>query len=689
MKHPETTHIIGFDFGDAETALTQVILNDSAASPTEIYCKLSKGGDGIIKTVVGYTDSGDVLVGLSAAECKTLRNNGLYVGFKSMPESSDQEYERLATDFINHLFNHLSEEGIITDLSKTKIIIGHPSKWKHVNGGEPVELLRTIVGKTKIGQHAVFDLVPESRGAMIEGIEGLKALDSGTLTQSDLRSGWILVVDVGSSTCDFTAVNINQKISSPIDYGEELGARLIDRAIVDIAIRDSDNSTQIGELFREHPEERARFELACREFKESYFSGSEVERAHVGRKLVILVSLNHETMTDIVSQQPIAKIDGQRMSWQSAFRLVMQVVKDQLESQGINDIKGILLTGGASRMPVIKDTCKEMFPNLGMKIIQSPKPQYTIANGLARWGRLQLHTDAFMHDIDVFCGQRIGAIVENNVKALYGTVSTKIGDRLISIVKEKFDDWKSGNIMTISSMNYRIDGAIKEWLEKTLPEEIKKLSVPWVATVAGELSQEIRGIENTYGIGSGALSKSFALSSLGDHGIKTNVETTNIDFTDGVSGALGTVVGIIAGVITYVVSMQVVPVILGVVAGIISTISATLGTAIATSLMLHPVGWGVMIIIVGVVIATAGGKKLKRALEEKVVDFDLPKWVRNLVSTSSIHGKISEKRNDIVNEVNGQLSNRKELKDKIVGELGEMFAQALKERAEEARMLIK
>jgi hypothetical protein len=687
MSNHEITHVIGFDFGDSETALAQVVVNAGDDNPKEIFCNLANNNTGIIQTVVGYKKDGQILVGHKLANFELTELESLHVGFKVMPERGDQDYKRLATDFINHVFEHLCEENIV-DLRISKVIIGHPSRWKHVKGGEPVEIMNDIIGMTKIGRESQFELVPESRGAMLEGIKaGLFA------KASQHQSGWVLVVDMGSSTSDFTAVNISQKTSAPVDYGEEIGARLIDRAIAQLALQQHKEKDRLCQLFNDAG--RAQFELFCREMKERYYSGQDralgTFSSLVGENeyIFIPVVLTKETMRTITCEYPLVKINGEHLTWRDGFKKTLQQVKKDLKKSGIDDIRAILLTGGASRMDFIADVCKEVFPELNSAIARSPKPSFDIANGLARWGRLQIQTDQFTRDIDIFCDQKIKGTVETHVDKLYTMLSRAIADHLIAIIKGEFDKWKSGRHTTISVMNIQIERAIKQWLDVQLPSEIAKISGIWVNEITPKLSVEIQEVEIKYKMRASTLGKSFSVSTLKDHKVKANVNIKDIDVTDGTSDLISSISALIAGIISAVITLKVTAIIVAIAYNVTAlTVSALISTLVTGLLAasLTPVGLIAVAVVVGS--AILAGVNMHEYLKNKIPDLDLPRWVRDMVKTSSIHDKISGKHSDIVNEILKQMRGQEQLRSDIVRETTAKLADSLKETAEEARMLI-
>lgn len=680
MSSDNIRSFVGLDLGDAETAFAQLGLLDGATNPTptEIGSTLA-GPSGVIKTVVGYTTDGEILVGKAVQNSGTsLRKGGLKVGFKTVPTSDDGTYKTSVQDFVDIVIERLEDEKKLV-LKESKMIVGHPSKWKKIPGA--VDALEEILRGTSLARSADLQLVPESRGAMVEAVYS-------SMLNREALSGWALVVDIGSSTTDFTAVNLATRAAEPVDFGEDIGARLIDRAIVDHFIAVSDD--RVRSYFGDHPEERAKFELWCRDLKEIYFSGAKPEidygvKVDGHNKVYIEGSLDNALMHRLTSEVPVAQVFGKRVSWRDGFRRSLTSVKADLKKLRATPITAILLTGGASNMGFVREDCVAVFPEVG-KIASAGRPQFTVASGLARWGRIQYKTDHFITKVEQFCDTKIPPRATSMVDSLYNSLSNMIAAEILGIIKAEFNAWKNSRYTTINAMNAGIQSKIESWLKTELPSRIERESGPLLKGLAIDLANDIKGLENEFGISVGSLGGVLSRSIVSDHSVKPNVDLRSIDVSGGSIEVFGNVIGVVAGLVTGVVMLNVVPIAIGIVLKIIAVISAGLAWTIAGLLLTNPVGWA---LLVGIgITAILAGAEAKERIKSMVPDWDLPKVIRGLVGEDSVYAKVDSTRDEIVTEVQNQLNGNKDLRKKIVEEATKFFRERLVAAADDARMLI-
>ncbi len=175
----------------------------------------------------------------------------------------------------------------------------------------------------------------ESRAAFLH-IKESKAFD----LRADHLMKRVLIIDIGSSTTDFTLV-AHLEAQSLEDFGQDIGAGLIDQAIFDRTLERLGNS---------RPEERQRFEtifaenayiqrrclVLCRKGKEEYFSNADLYRSEDERVACSLKfrtiqpaiefepSIYHEEMEQVLNR-PLQEL-AQR-SWKQAKLAVLQEAK--------------------------------------------------------------------------------------------------------------------------------------------------------------------------------------------------------------------------------------------------------------------------------------------------------------------------------------------------------------------------
>ncbi|MDD4653308.1 MAG: rod shape-determining protein, partial [Methanothrix sp.] len=207
--------IVGFDLGDGETALALIRINNMANS--EILSKppdmIEIEGCKSNITAIGYYPDNKIVIGERAILSKDLSAN--FINFKVRPTNGDV-YQKLIEDYIKSYISKLENE-------KRLYVIGCPSKW--TKEADNVILYEEIARRAGADKALV---ISESLAALIHIYE------SGILgiTHSEFGKP-ILLIDIGSSTTDFTLIDLSKRQSKPMNSGCDLGARLIDAAIFD------------------------------------------------------------------------------------------------------------------------------------------------------------------------------------------------------------------------------------------------------------------------------------------------------------------------------------------------------------------------------------------------------------------------------------------------------------------------
>ncbi len=349
MSH-NTHHIqvIGFDLGHGETALTQVWA-DKSNHPESIELNGQKS----IITAVAKTEEGKILYGIKAIEAKGV--DELDICFKNRP-SSDEKLQISIGRFSKAIYQDLINQEKIAPKESHLFFVGCPSGWSDEERNDYKELLASFGGIRNL------TVVKESRAAMMHVKERIPS--SGKKEEEDrfaqaLNSS-ILVIDLGSSTADFTCVT-GLASDTPLDFGCDLGASLIDKAILELTLDQHKQKQEIEKIFKDYPRLKVLFELKCREAKEQYFKnpcdrprGIIEEQLDYEHHITLKPSVDRNTMGKILNQG-ISKLGGK--SWIAFFRDTLESVKETLVSRKVK-VSAIFLTGGASRMDFVPKICK-------------------------------------------------------------------------------------------------------------------------------------------------------------------------------------------------------------------------------------------------------------------------------------------------------------------------------------------
>ena len=285
-KDPE---IIGFDLGHGESAVTRTTLY-SRAKPQVL--EILSGRTSILTAFALDPEEG-LLIGNEAYRSP---NPGQMVILFKSNRFNRPEVSGAILLFVRECLKILKQDGKATLGEDTRFFVGCPSGWTD----EDRKIYESVLQEAGMAQVSVR---PESRAAFLE------AKESGELTGAFQKlADSVLIVDIGSSTSDFTMVN-NWK-ETPLDFGHNLGCGLIDVLILNRALEAyGEKREQLEQFLVEHPPARSRCLLLCRDVKEAYFSKDEqnwIERPASGhekldRGLFFELELGHQDMQAILA----------------------------------------------------------------------------------------------------------------------------------------------------------------------------------------------------------------------------------------------------------------------------------------------------------------------------------------------------------------------------------------------------
>lgn len=480
-KQKQYTDYFGFDLGDGESAVAWM-RPGKRAEPQMIELRGRKS----VITAIGSHQEKGLLIGEEACHASGLE--WLSVRFKSRylidPEGSGEMVERFARKVLETLI----ADGRLDSAETACFFIGCPSGWS-----------REV--RERYREHFVAagmvncEVVSESRAAF------MFARESGELRVSDdLLTRPTLIIDAGSSTTDFTYVaDLSEKNLQVSDFGEvTLGGGLIDRLVLEMNIGRSPNAGAIAEILDRYPAYAARCELEARRVKELYFTqqmrGSTLPcesalKLYVGREpLTLEISISESDMNQIL-EKPLNELGGR--SFAGAYREALVRTKQEL-SEGMPEM--ILLTGGASRMPLIGSICREIFPEA--QVLRGLEPEYAIARGLCHTLQIDQKIQGFSEAVHrLIESDDMENLVMDRMNELYEAVAGPMTDKLVDeIAPEVFSLWRRGGLKTINDISDEIEQrtramlesgemrktlhpAVSEWVEKLRPE-VEKLTDP-------------------------------------------------------------------------------------------------------------------------------------------------------------------------------------------------------------------
>lgn len=491
------TVVVGFDLGDGETAVAVV---PSRGSIAPRLAELT-GADGNRRqdiTAVGEHPTRGVLFGVRAVNLAP-EMRSLYLTFKQ-PRIERPEFRVPALMLVNAVRADITSNGFVPDAGPRRWVFGAPSGWDADLRAEYAELL-CEAGLDE--EETTVDVVPESRAAM------LYSRESGELDSwNGAHDGSALIIDVGSSTTDYTIV-VGHRMQ-PADRGSPLGARLIERTILDRVLAGPEGRV-FEELMQDNRHLRLVLELACRRLKEDFFRADRdrvdepgfavlrTERInHRNGSTRFFVELSAEDMAAVL-RTPRPELGG--LAWPDAFRADLDTIARQLVSPpGV-----VLLTGGASRMWFVRQIATEVFPD--SVVVTGSEPEVAIARGLALAGRISIRASGFRADVRALSGS---GEIEKLVTDRLPELAKKIGEAAAEGMTERhvipaFRRWRNGDITTLTDMADQVAEAMRVELTASDNPKIDKIVIEWQNGLIPELDDLTRPICARWHIPSSAM----------------------------------------------------------------------------------------------------------------------------------------------------------------------------------------
>ncbi len=476
-ERKQYTDYFGFDLGDGESAVAWMRAG-KRAEPQMIELR---GRKSVISAIGRHPEKG-MIIGEEACQASGLE--WLKVRFKSRyltdPEGSGEMIEA----FARTVLEILKKDGRMDSAETAFFFIGCPSGWS-----KPVrEAYRAhFVAAGMVN----CEVISESRAAF------MFARESGELRVSDdLLTRPTLIIDAGSSTTDFTFVaDLNEKSLRASDFGEvALGGGLIDRLVLEKNILRSPHAGEIAEILDRYPAYAARCEFEARRVKEIYFTqqmrGSHgtcesALKLYIGRTpLTLDISISDYDMEEILNR-PLNELGGR--SFVGAYRESLVRAKNELKHLLPETV---LLTGGASRMPLIGDICGEVFPEA--QVLRGLEPEYAIARGLCHALRIDQKTQGFSEAVhQLIESDDMENLVMDRLGELYRAVSEPLTGRLVDqIAPEVFRLWRAGGLKSINDISEEIAQRTRETLRsEEMREALRPAVSEWVEALRPDVEK--------------------------------------------------------------------------------------------------------------------------------------------------------------------------------------------------------
>lgn len=474
----ENINIIGVDFGAGELSSFRGGIaeeeNKKHTIRTEAF-NLNNASKQILYTVYSKQKNGEEVIDAPIFS----QSEYVYSNIKCPPEYALNHYngllgeeiptyetlmERTFYCLIKAIFKYnRSYSRSLKDVKKTIIFVGRPSGglWEKSEQEYQKILSRSLSQLKEEGIYSgQIDVIIYPEAAAALAYEFSKGNIDGKETT--------VIIDGGASTFDCVVIKGNQVVG---EYSRQVGGGIMDENMLDLFL--ADNEEEITAPIEKRLEMRkekydlmypkqGQCLLELRKEKERYYGQTGCERRTGIYEMTVngtsrCRKINEEFMDCVVYQMPVfvRKSNLLEQEEKECYPNFYEAVADfcrgafrrcKDENQNPRKIDRIILSGGATVMPFVKETVEEIFETEKKKIKmdRTDDPHSSVAKGLAYMGGVEIKKYIALETIrkkvhDRF--QKIQPVLENQVQR-------SCADHLWQeIYVEQFQEWTQDDHM--------------------------------------------------------------------------------------------------------------------------------------------------------------------------------------------------------------------------------------------------
>ncbi len=389
-------YFVGIDFGHGETTVSRAP-GYNGAPVSQIALKPSNNNEGkkIVSAVCRRNNQWSLVYGKQDYKLEDIRE-GFKARISKMTErdkESMREFAKLI--FATILKNDTDLEYNSPDDKNFELGIACPSDWIREDENSQQEYLNFFREECGL---PVDHCIKESDAAFFTKFSGYASNDK------------VFVIDLGSSTIDFTTYSESKCISSCC-WGANLGAHRIEDALMPHIYGFAKNRENVARLkqFKTNNGLIDNVEAAI-----SLFVRSNKEEFYTENRDSFKLRIDYNDLTSRWAGDEWECCIGYNASRDEFNRVIanymqsihetLQNAKIKLNTNGITPNR-ILLSGGASRMPFIREYAEQIF---GVKVDVDPQPECVVSNGIALYAKR--FDQAFRKLLDNLSGVNFEAI---------------------------------------------------------------------------------------------------------------------------------------------------------------------------------------------------------------------------------------------------------------------------------------
>lgn len=437
-------YVIGIDLGHGETSAAIAPmqwdkLDNQLDAAKDLEMEPNKK---VIPSAITITADGTAKIGTAAFDPNILKQAKVNVCFKKKPQDIDGEAEKLMIRFMQEVYRKIRENnsGMLTD-GNHLVYIATPSGWDK-------EAQNLYLEMAKRAGLPMGGITKESRAAFVRAQH-----DPTANLGRNIEKGAI-VFDMGSSTLDFTYHN--SSLTNMIDNGYDCGASFVEKSM----FAKLEESNEAIQGFRsKYPDlvDYLLFEVRCAK-EEIYFDTNRKYKKTINFEDFIddedFEDERFRLKFETGELNEFLETNGYIGSIREAMR---DYINNHIPGQ---NIYGVFLTGGASRMDFIKPLVVSCWNVPEDKIFRDQDPSLTISEGVAEVARVDLRTS----DMDSEIGPLFARVNGNTV---YDRFVEIFGNYLFENVAEKVEgkciEWRDYSMgISLNRLNEFIKKGVKE-----------------------------------------------------------------------------------------------------------------------------------------------------------------------------------------------------------------------------------
>lgn len=475
-------YVIGIDLGHGETsaalcAMQWDELDDRLDAAKDLEMEPNRK---VIPSAITITEDGTAKIGTAAFDPNILKHAKVNVCFKKKPSDINGEAEQLMIRFMKEVYCKIRENngGMLTD-GNHLVYIATPSGWDK----QAQDLYLQMAKEAGIPMGGI---TKESRAAFV------KAQHDPTANLGRNIERGAIVFDMGSSTLDFTYHN--SSLSYMIDNGYDCGASAVEKSMFAELEKSND---AIQEFRSKYPDLIDYLLFETRRAKEEiYFDTTRKYKKTINFEDFIddedLEDERFRLKFESGELNDFLENNGYISSIRNAMR---DYLSNHISGQ---NIYGVFLTGGASRMDFIKKLVVECWNVPEDKIFRDQDPSLTISEGVAEVARVDLRTADLDKDLEPLFRSVTGAGVYDKFVELFGNF---LFESVAENVQSQCIEWRdSSSNLSLNYLNSRIKSGVKaevaecsqqvnEGIRIAIEEETKELRDKVDAIVAAYTAQ--------------------------------------------------------------------------------------------------------------------------------------------------------------------------------------------------------